>query len=437
MAETKNLHKELPFSGKLMTSDPAAIGQNFRTLTNMRYTDTHIKSVGGMTKINSAATINATYLKGRSAFHFVKSQPAESHVIVQAYNTDFSASQLMENTTAIPNAGAFSATGLNTASTHPYGFFSGAPDGQMIYCDSFDAAIWGGNEMKCGAFVTSTAAVTDTGAATNPKDRTDIINNTKTDSANQVLIGNSESVFPAVQSDTYVKATTKFDTNFWPYFATDPTEPLTGAQTANQWLSGNGVVTNQRFHIDLGTPTIVKRIYYENSHSSGGTTDAGVQNFTLWGSNVAAAFAELTYGTDTDWTELTVSQNTFDQHAAADASAPKYITVTNTTAYRYYAFKFADNYGNATYMGVRRIELKTTASNDSVFLVGSPRPLKGIKIYVQAANVTASTLTGKEWDGAAWAALTLTDNTDTGASLAQTGTVTFASTVASSKPKYL
>ncbi|GAI73245.1 unnamed protein product, partial [marine sediment metagenome] len=63
-------------------------------------------------------------------------------------------------------------------------------------------------------------------------------------------------------------------------------------------------------------------------------------------------------GNDESWTELTVSQNTFDRHIEEDQADPKYITVTNETAYRYYAFKFADNYG-ANYMGVRRIELQT------------------------------------------------------------------------------
>jgi hypothetical protein len=70
-------------------------------------------------------------------------------------------------------------------------------------------------------------------------------------------------------------------------------------------------------------------------------------------------------------------------------------------------------------------------------LIGSPRPLKGIKPYVSLANSVASTMTGKVWDGSTWATLTLTDNTDTGASLAQTGTITFSSTVTTAKPKYI
>ena len=166
------------------------------------------------------------------------------------------------------------------------------------------------------------------------------------------------SQYPLAQSDTYVKATTKQSTNYWQYYTTDPTKSLIGTWDPNTWLSDGN--TNQRFHIDLGSAKIIKRIYYENLHHGGSLTNKGVQNFTLWGSNTGAgSFDDLVYGNDEGWTELTVSRNTFDQHIAADQADPKYITVMNITPYRYYAFKFADNYGGADYMGVRRIELQT------------------------------------------------------------------------------
>ncbi len=175
----------------------------------------------------------------------------------------------------------------------------------------------------------------------------------------------SLSQYPPAQSDVYVKATTKKDTDFWAYFATNPTKLLTDTGLANSWACENGTVTNQRFHIDLGSSKLIKRIYYENYHDSGVTTNLGVNNFTFWGSDIGAgSFDDLVYANNEGWTELTVAQNTFDIHISANQPDPKYIVVTNTTAYRYYAFKFADNHGHATYMGVRRIELQTaTASN--------------------------------------------------------------------------
>ncbi len=168
------------------------------------------------------------------------------------------------------------------------------------------------------------------------------------------------SQYPPAHNDTYVKATTNA-TNNDPWYATDPTKSLTGSVTANGWSSYHiaGADTDQRFHIDLGSAKTIKRIYYENGHHSGGYTNRGAQNFTFWGSNTAGSFTELTYGTDTGWTQITPAQSTFDIHVSADEADPKYITVTNSTAYRYYAFKFADNYGDTDYIQIRRIELQT------------------------------------------------------------------------------
>ena len=165
------------------------------------------------------------------------------------------------------------------------------------------------------------------------------------------------SQYPPTQSDDYVKSTTKYSTDFWPYYATDPAKSLTGVWDGNAWLADSGV--EQRFHIDLGSAKTIKRIYYENGMYEGGGTDSGVQNFTFWGSNIGAgSFDDLVYGNDGGWTELTCSQNTFDEHVANDVSDPKYIVVTNTTAYRYYAIKCADERGYSL-MSIRRVELQT------------------------------------------------------------------------------
>jgi len=173
--------------------------------------------------------------------------------------------------------------------------------------------------------------------------------------------GDYISQYPPAQSDTYVKATTIDGGWAFAHFATDPTLSLIGAYGYNAWMSDNQTA-NQRFHIDVGSAKIVKRIYYENFHSEGTLTDRGVKNFSFWGSNTGAGtFDDLVYANDDGWTQLTTSQSTFDEHVGLDQADPKYITVTNSTAYRYYAFKFADNYGNANFMGVRRIELQTQA----------------------------------------------------------------------------
>lgn len=82
-------------------------------------------------------------------------------------------------------------------------------------------------------------------------------------------------------------------------------------------------------------------------------------------------------------------------------------------------------------------QVATVNTTYKYIIIGATRPLQGIKVYISSANTTASTLTGKEWDGNSWESITLTDNTDTGASLAVTGTVTWDSTVDTSEPKFL
>ena len=80
-----------------------------------------------------------------------------------------------------------------------------------------------------------------------------------------------------------------------------------------------------------------------------------------------------------------------------------------------------------------------TAAGSGTFLVGSKRPLQGIKLYVLTENDTASTLTGKEWTGAAWTALAITDNTESAApvkTLFKTGTVTWDYT-GNAVPRYI
>lgn len=165
------------------------------------------------------------------------------------------------------------------------------------------------------------------------------------------------SEYPPAHNDTYVKATSAFDGNYKPYWATDPAKSLTGTWVSNSWVSS---ATSQRFHIDLGTAKTITHIYYENSHNSGANTNTGSKNFTFWGSNTAGDFADLVYANNGTWVQLTTATTAFDIHVGTDTADPKYITVTNSTAYRYYAFKLADTQGS-TILGFRRIVLQSGA----------------------------------------------------------------------------
>jgi hypothetical protein len=174
------------------------------------------------------------------------------------------------------------------------------------------------------------------------------------------------SQYPPAYNSTYVKATTFYDANWYPHNAANPSTSLSGSGVNNSWATAS--ITNQRFHIDLGSAFTIKRICFENMHDSAAGYNFGVKNFTFWGSNSATAFATLTYATDTDWTQLTCDRSTWNQHADNGGTAdPQYSLVTNTTAYRYYAMKEADNWGGA-FNGFRRIELQTEDAASGQFL---------------------------------------------------------------------
>ena len=196
------------------------------------------------------------------------------------------------------------------------------------------------------------------------------------------------SKYPTEHNDTYVKATSTHST-VYPYCATDPAKSLTGSYTTGGWLSNN--LVNNRFHIDLGSAKIITRIYLENHHNLGSDTGRGVKDFTFWGSNTAAAFAELTYATDTNWTQLTTSISTWDEHVLADQADPQYATVTNSTAYRYYAMKTATNYLADNYTGIRRIELQVLPLQDyseSTIKTQGSYSLKGVAVATDSLNDT-------------------------------------------------
>jgi len=194
-----------------------------------------------------------------------------------------------------------------------------------------------------------------------------------------------ESQYPPAYSENYVKSTSSYDASMLACFATNPSASLVGVWGGNvAWLAAGGAVTNQRFHIDIGEKKLIRRIYYENAHSLGQWSEGGVKNFTFWGSNDPTSFGTLTYATDTGWTEISVASNTFDKHVAANTTDPKYIAVTPTTKYRYYAFKFADNYGGTSYLGVRRIELQEAGYEDDANIWVDK---------VEVNNVEATTLT--------------------------------------------
>lgn len=186
---------------------------------------------------------------------------------------------------------------------------------------------------------------------------------------------------PPDTTGTYVVATTSLGSSFVPNLTMNQGLSLTGTYVGTQWLSSN---KPNRFNIDLGSAKIIRRLYYENSHAGGLGTTSGVYHFTMYGSNSASSFSDPAYASDTGWTNLTLPKLTMDQHVAADTTDPKYILIENTVAYRYYSFKFADNYAGDVNMGVRRMGLQTEDGYDS----GPPNSITNLANTTTCENVT-------------------------------------------------
>lgn len=486
MPDTQKKHLEIPMTGKLILSDPATIGTNFQTLTNMRYTDTNIQSIAGNTKRNSTAL--STYLKVRNGYHFKKFQPAENHLLVQTYNTGLTASQVLENTTAIPSTGDFSATAIHTDSAGAgRGYFAPAPGGQMVYCNGVDTCIWGGNEMKLGAFILSTAVVADDVSATNPRDYTEALQNTKTDNENVVNIGGGVDSYTKLmihfdgddEATADITATTgqtvslegdakldsaqkKFGTTSlycdgvgdyatvpdsadW-YFAADPftIDCWIKASIANmsQGITGQYTDSSNYWYFQYYNVSLERR--FEFKSVTGGVTQADYTwNITLtteWthielarnGTNVYL-FVNGSIGTPTIKTAISTNEILNSTGALEIGACSNHTTVASG-----WIDEFRVSKGVARHTTSFTVPAVAYSANGSYFLIGSPRPLKGIKAYVNVSNQDTATLTGSVWNGSTWDTLTLTDNTAiSGKALAQTGTITFSSTVDSADPRYI
>lgn len=212
--------------------------------------------------------------------------------------------------------------------------------------------------------------------------------------------GGSVSYYPPAQTGVYVKADSYYSTDYYPYYATDPTKSLIGTGQGNSWVSAN-VATPNVLQIDLGSAKSINRIYYENLHVSGGTTNAGVKDFTLWGSN-DVNFSDTNASRDTNWTQITagLSATQFSQHIALNQPDPQYITMTITAPYRYYRVKFTSDWGFNTRRGIERIELQDTTRTDTgrqkIVLTNSQAGLTSGRIPYTTTNgrlTDANTLT--------------------------------------------
>ncbi|MDD5006840.1 MAG: hypothetical protein PHC68_00390 [Syntrophorhabdaceae bacterium] len=219
--------------------DASLIGaRNFKTLQNMRPTDTGLEGIGGYTKATSAI-INSNNFKARGGFHFKKDYPTESHVLAQVYDSGLQFSKVFQDKTTIPNVGNFESTPLHSDASYStitgdYGQktgwgigtktafvdatssgitrtawanvstsstilsvdtlrsqFSPAPGGQVVYCNGVETKIWAGDYAKAAAFIVTSSNVTE--YVIDGKDYTEQVNNEYSDADNIANISGSGS----------------------------------------------------------------------------------------------------------------------------------------------------------------------------------------------------------------------------------------------------
>uniref|UniRef100_A0A6M3XCL2 Putative structural protein n=1 Tax=viral metagenome TaxID=1070528 RepID=A0A6M3XCL2_9ZZZZ len=465
-----------PFSGQWQPDvDSTKVGpENFITLQNVRYDNNGLIGVKGYSKINTTQITASPELD--TGFHFKKDNPAETHVLVNADGTVY------ETSAAIPTSGAFTFNSLHTdASGAGLGRFSQAPFGHVAYSNGVETQIWAGKEMPAAAFITSTAAVTT--KPTNPKDYTEAVNNDLTDGQNLAIIGGGIDTYTKLLMhldalDTVAIAPFITDTvgTHTPAAAGDAQADVDQAKSgiSSGLFDGNGdyitIPDHADWDMDIGTFTIDFWARF-NSLQSGGFFSQYVDGNDNWyayydnatgrigltGENntlgtgginiyVAHTFALNTWyhiafirgwGGNADKVAITVDGVLVKESILAAAYDMPNLAAT---------FEIGrHNFGGATYFdgwidefrvskGITRWAttfvppVRQYSASAKTWLVGSPRQLQGVKYYVQNANSTASTMTTSEWQGNSWVTLTATDNTDTGASLAATGTVTWTNT---------
>jgi len=547
----------IELTGKLITAErPVAIGKNFRSLKNMRYSDIAPKAVAGMTKIN---TTPGTYLKTRSAFNFIKPGPesTESHTMAQRYNTGLTASKVYDLTTMAPGTGDFTTDLWSDNTGAGIGRFSYAPDSSIIYCNGVDTCIWGGDESRCARFLNFDPA------GSYLYDFTDQINNTKEDDDNIALFstaggGIDSNTMLLLHLDNNVTdsspTTAHTVTNVGVTFTTDPAVfSYSGVFGGAAYLT---IPDNADFDFSDGTWTIdyrgrltdlaaVHPIYYQKTdltkisftngehapvvgetvtgavsgstgivdyvdvdsgawgtsdaagtlymHSTTGDWDDDDENIKDPSDNVCAVASSVAsdagdnylkvfvdtsgkinvllhecYGAGSDVLSITcdeaLSVETFYHIEVVENGSAWYVFVDGQLKYYTSSAERPKNYISVVYIGydgstylkghLDEFRVSNLARHVSSFTpgssaysaatvvanvyVGSVRPLKGWKPYIKTANGSTAAAAGYEWTGSTWSALSLTDGTaDTGKTLAKTGTVSFSSTVATAKPKYI
>lgn len=473
MAETQNKKTEfpleIPLDKRLVTSEPAAmVGNNYRSLVNLRYRDKHLRAVRGMSKINTTPLSGAI----KSGHQLKKDQYSESHVLVQVENEAGTSADIYDNSTSVPGVGDFGTVVYTEDEDFNRARFSNAPDGNIIVCDGAETLIWGGNEVEVRGFINYDPN------GTFSYDFTDIISNTKQDADNTATVSVTDG---GLDSDTKLllhmdgSAVDSSGQGHVPVshgVTWDTANKMFGTASAGFEVGGaieipdhaDWAVTDGTWAVDcrvyqdtLASGTIMYQGTNANNYHRLSITDSGGVDYVVQASGspvveVSAPGGSITAGT---WAHIELSENGNSYYLFVDGIQKGHTSDKNRPAnYTGNLIVGADDtagtsviVGNVDEFRISSVSRHTakfepqgsaySSTPYAPFYLGSSRPIQGFKIYNKTANTTAGEMVVEYWDGDSFSAVNnLSDGTSSGGvSFAQTGSVTFDSTVGNAKLK--
>ncbi len=469
--------REIPLNGRLRTQeDPCTIGaSDFQVLQNMRYTDTHIRGIGGMSKINTAAVANTQI---RSGIFFRKDQVVENFTLIQAYSSATASPTIYSCTAAPPATGSFSAL-YTQATAAGTARFSTAPGDKVAVCDGKEALLYGGTEMKIAGFVDYDPN------GTYRYDYTKQVTNSLTDSDNVATVHRATA---AVDSNTMLllhfdgtaqdsSPTTPHNMGNISVVYSSAVAKFASAAYFNGTTAYMSAADNADFNFSAGTWTVDAwlrpstdtdgDIYYQGTDTGNyiriTQTVGGISN-GYWGIQLtvvsaSATVVSLSTGnimTTGSWGHFAVVENNDNYYASLGGAIAASTSDTDRPA-NYTGSIFIGANATATpvnyftgYIDEFRVSntARWTSNFDppsqaygsipiTTFLVGSTLPVQGIKFYVASANTGTGSTTANYWNGSTWVSVSsLSDGTSSASKpLAQTGTVSFTNTASLAKLK--
>lgn len=462
---------DVVLSGRLITAVDASLIPTdcFQTLKNLRYGLATPSGVSGMTAMNPTVL---SQLEIDSAIHFRKESTGESHILVHAFDGTSANGKVYKNSTAIGSSGNFDASALWTDdSAAVRNRFAIVPDDAVVWCNRRENIIYDGTESRIGAFINH-----DPSDFTKLWDYTERLSDVTSTSADATTLHISTNT---IDSDTKLllhldNASTDSSAGAHTMTANNLTYtpvgswPLKGASYSGVFNGASSNVTaaaHADFDLSGGVFTIDTWVYITDFSANRTimfqATDANNYvhfatdiNRNLQFTIVAGGLPVVnltgpagTYNTNT-WYHLAVVENgnnwymfingrlvasISDASRAANYTGLLCVGGSATTGTWFYGqiMEFRISKGIARWTSSFALpQYKLGTTDNAHIMIGSIRPISGLKLYVGTANTNTGTTDAYYWTGTGWSAVSsLSDGTLSGGkTLAQTGTITFTDT---------